>query len=289
MLTDLLRVVVAVPVFTYGSVYDLRERRVPHQTWLPLVAVGVVALVADLSTAAGTPAFTPMVLTASVSIAVGLFFGYGFYYLGTVGGADRYALAVLGISFPLYPHFRIFGTGLPVIEPNLQIFILSILGNTVLIGLFYPLALFARNILRGDVSVMMFVAEKVDVSELHEGYGRVIAGPEELSPSLGIFQATGGVWDREFASDYVEWSGLNDVTEITSENLDLKGFIEDTYWRSDDVASDREEFLDLSSADEVWVSPGIPFVVPVFLGLLTALTAGDLLFGVLNLVFPGFY
>jgi preflagellin peptidase FlaK len=36
------------------------------------------------------------------------------------------------------------------------------------------------------------------------------------------------------------------------------------------------------SCDKVWVSPGIPFLVPVFLGLVIGLTYGDLLFGLLG-------
>nr|WP_115863285.1 A24 family peptidase C-terminal domain-containing protein [Halorussus litoreus] len=40
----------------------------------------------------------------------------------------------------------------------------------------------------------------------------------------------------------------------------------------------------LTSEDEVWVSPGIPFVVPLFVGTVVALTYGDLLFGMLRLV-----
>ncbi|MFB6111712.1 MAG: prepilin peptidase [Halobacteriaceae archaeon] len=35
----------------------------------------------------------------------------------------------------------------------------------------------------------------------------------------------------------------------------------------------------LVSRDQVWISPGLPFLVPVFAGLLTALTVGDLLIG----------
>lgn len=35
--------------------------------------------------------------------------------------------------------------------------------------------------------------------------------------------------------------------------------------------------------DEVWVSPGIPFVVPLFVGTVIALTYGDLLFGAMAL------
>jgi preflagellin peptidase FlaK len=43
--------------------------------------------------------------------------------------------------------------------------------------------------------------------------------------------------------------------------------------------------LDLATEREtVWVSPGIPFLVPLFLGLLVALTYGDLLFALLRAV-----
>ncbi|WP_435177363.1 prepilin peptidase [Halorussus sp. AFM4] len=40
----------------------------------------------------------------------------------------------------------------------------------------------------------------------------------------------------------------------------------------------------LVAADEVWVSPGIPFVVPLFVGTVVALTYGDLLFGAMALL-----
>jgi preflagellin peptidase FlaK len=40
----------------------------------------------------------------------------------------------------------------------------------------------------------------------------------------------------------------------------------------------------LATVDRVWVSPGIPFMVPLALGLLTALTVGDVLFWLLDAV-----
>jgi preflagellin peptidase FlaK len=40
----------------------------------------------------------------------------------------------------------------------------------------------------------------------------------------------------------------------------------------------------LAGSDEVWITPGLPFLVPTFLGLCTALTFGDLLFALLALV-----
>jgi preflagellin peptidase FlaK len=35
--------------------------------------------------------------------------------------------------------------------------------------------------------------------------------------------------------------------------------------------------------ESVWITPGVPFIVPMFVGLLVALTFGDLLFVLLRL------
>ncbi|MDY7081389.1 MAG: A24 family peptidase, partial [Halobacteria archaeon] len=101
-ITDLVRVVFAVPVFGYAAYRDIQERRVPHRTWYPLVAVGILTLIADLLMRTNT---RRIVVLSALSIGVGVLFGYGFYYIGTFGGADRYALVVLGLLFPVYPTF----------------------------------------------------------------------------------------------------------------------------------------------------------------------------------------
>jgi preflagellin peptidase FlaK len=44
----------------------------------------------------------------------------------------------------------------------------------------------------------------------------------------------------------------------------------------------REGLALVVERDEVWISPGIPFIVPMFAGLVVGLTYGDLLFGVLG-------
>ncbi|WP_323191159.1 prepilin peptidase [Halostella sp. PRR32] len=51
------------------------------------------------------------------------------------------------------------------------------------------------------------------------------------------------------------------------------------------TAEDLRDGLDvLAAEDSVWVSPGIPFIVPMFVGLVVALTYGDVLFGLFALV-----
>jgi preflagellin peptidase FlaK len=44
----------------------------------------------------------------------------------------------------------------------------------------------------------------------------------------------------------------------------------------------REGLTVLSSDDDVWITPGIPFLVPMFLGLVLGLTYGDVLYAVIE-------
>lgn len=281
---DLLRVLAAVPVFAYASYLDIKERRVPHETWYPLGVVGTVALVADVILRdAGT-----VFIFAIVSLALGAGFGYGFYYLGTFGGADRYALVVLGFLFPLYPLFETsFGT-YPIVVPEAPIFVLSILGNTVLAGVAYPLKLFGENAVRLNTAnpLLMFLSKRVSTEALHDNFGRIIGTDDDVSlRRSGVFGGGAGVTDIDFVSDYVEWRGVGSIRETRDMDLLLEDFVEETPWESEDLERDAEELRAIAEEDAVWISPGIPFIVPMFVGLLVALTYGDVLFALMRAAF----
>ncbi|MFP4187828.1 MAG: prepilin peptidase [Halobacteriales archaeon] len=283
---DAVRVLAALPVFAYASYLDIRERRVPHRTWYPLVVVGALALVADLVLRdPGT-----VVLFAGASLALGAGFGYGFYYLGTFGGADRYALVVLGFLFPLYPSFPTpFGV-LPIIVPELPLFVLSVLGNTVLVGIAYPAKLFFENAVRRHTAnpVLMLLTRRVPTDRLHEQFGRVVGTDEEVSlRRSGVLGADDeGISDIDFVRDYVDWRDFDSLHEVRdTDDLRLDAFVDETPWESDDIRRDGDALRDLASHDAVWISPGIPFIVPILVGLVAALTAGDLLFALTRAVF----
>jgi preflagellin peptidase FlaK len=46
----------------------------------------------------------------------------------------------------------------------------------------------------------------------------------------------------------------------------------------------REGLTVVAATDEVWISPGIPFIVPMFVGTVVAFVYGDILFGVVELL-----
>ena len=279
---DALRVLAAVPVFAYASYLDIKERRVPHETWYPLGVVGTVALIADVILLdAGT-----VFIFAAVSLALGAGFGYGFYYLGTFGGADRYALVVLGFLFPLYPFVG--SPYEPLVVPEVPLFILSILGNTVLAGVAYPLKLFGENAVRLNTAnpLLMLLAKRVPTDSLHDSFGRVIGTDDDVSlRRSGVFGGGAGVTDIDFVRDYVEWRGIDSIRETREMDLLLEDFVEETPWESEDLEQDAEELLEVAEEDAVWISPGIPFIVPMFVGLLVALTYGDVLFALMRVAF----
>ena len=101
---DLLRLV-AVPVLGWAALRDVRTRRVPNRTWLPLVAVGVVALAWDGLLVAGTPEQRLFLLRVMLSLGLVAPLGYVFWRVGGFGGADAKAVMTLALLFPANPAY----------------------------------------------------------------------------------------------------------------------------------------------------------------------------------------
>jgi preflagellin peptidase FlaK len=65
-----------------------------------------------------------------------------------------------------------------------------------------------------------------------------------------------------------------------SDDWGAEAFLEDVGSAYGTSPEELREGLELlTTRDRVWVSPGIPFLVPILLGLVVALTYGDLLIG----------
>jgi preflagellin peptidase FlaK len=336
---DLLRLL-AVPVLGWAAWRDLRTRRVPNRTWLPLLALALVTLVWDARLVAAGPAYGLSVFLVRLGLSVGLLvpLAYGFWRLGAFGGADAKAFMLLALLFPAYPVYYLPGVALPLVRTVLGVFSLTVLTDTVLLGLAYPLALGSRNLLAGRFTPVAFVGLPVPWRDLESTAGRMLETPAgytrggldldalrmylrwrgldlaalRADPSLrnpatlpedphpptdGAVQADGGapesgpasVGGRERAPGTANASDAPGVPDASGDDGDPWGaaaFLEDV--DHDAYGTTPEQLrtgLDLATEREtVWVSPGIPFLVPLFLGLLVALTYGDLLFALLRAV-----
>lgn len=307
-----------VPVFGWAAYRDIRTRRVPNWTWPPLVLLGVVALAWETSLLADAEAFRVRLFAISVAVSLLLVapLGYVFWRVGGFGGADAKAIMTLAVVFPDYPVYFLPMETLPLYPAPLRVLSLTILSNTVVLGLAYPLLLSVRNLARGRVALPMAVARPVPVPEVAETYGRVLETRSGYTRSgldidaLRMYLRWRGATltalrenpDRYRDGDAVPAPGerndpgdgslagapVTDGGPIPAvRRVDPWGgaaFLDDVeHAYGTDAETLREGLETLVAKEEVWVTPGIPFVVPMFVGLVAALTFGDVLVYLLGL------
>ncbi len=319
---DLLRLV-ALPVFAWTAIRDVKTRRVSSTVWIPLAALGAVALLWDgwIAWSAGGSAWThDFLLPAAVSLGFVVPIAYLFWWVGGFGGADAKALLVIALLFPTFPQYTVGPWLFPLTSTPVETFSLTILTNAVLVGLAIPIALAARNAAAGRIAPVMFIGWPVTWGRLAESHGTILSTPTGLS--------RGGL-DIDALRMYLRWRGLTlaalrgapdryrDPTTLPDEpNPPTDGAVD----VGPDVRSDggtdpdteqepqaiddpwgAEAFLDdiegraygtspeelragldvVAEQETIWISPGTPFLVPVFVGLLIGLLYGDLLISAL--------
>ncbi|QIB76282.1 prepilin peptidase [Halogeometricum borinquense] len=310
-LPDILRLVI-VPVLGWAAWRDIETRRVPSVIWYPLVALGVVLLAWDTLPHL---AFAPEDILYFVRVGISLLFvaplSYIFWRLGGFGGADAKALITISILVPTFPQYLLPGLSLPTVRTTLGVFSMTILTNTVVLAVGYPLALAVRNLADGNAELpLMFLGRRIPVGSLATAHGR-------------LFETTTGYTRNGLDIDalrmYLRWRGttlselrehpdkLRDPTSITETHDPTDGAVGDGMavdggtvetedpWGAaaflDDIDSTaygttpeklRDGLQVVASQDEVWISPGIPFIVPMFVGTVIAFTYGDIVFGIVG-------
>ena len=262
-------------------------------------------------------------LRVGVSLGLVIPLAYLFWRMGGFGGADAKAFMVVAVLFPTFPTYEVAGLVLPLQHTTLGVFSLTILTNTVLIGACYPLALLVRNALAGRFSKAMVVGIPVRWEDLETTHGRLLETPSGFTrggldlDALRMYLSWRGLTLadlRDGAEDLRDPATLpekpkspGDGAVVTDGGERIDGSRSSSDLRSDGGEDDPwgaeaflksidgtaygttpkklREGLDLLAAEDVvWVSPGIPFIVPLFVGLLVALTYGDLLFAVMGAI-----
>jgi len=203
---DLLRLL-AVPVFGWAAYRDIETRRVPNKTWVPLAALAVVLLLWDTYAvlnggAFGRPAGVTPDRLFFIRVAISLGFvaplAYGFWLIGGFGGADAKAFMLIAVLFPVYPTYYLTSMALPLEPSRIGVFSLTILSNTVLAGVVYPLGVAAGNLVRGRFSWAMFLGKPVAVERIPEEYGRLLETPDGFTRA-GL--------DLDALRMYLQWRG----------------------------------------------------------------------------------
>ncbi|ERG94045.1 A24 family peptidase [Haloquadratum walsbyi] len=300
---DILRVLVSIPVLTYAMVSDFNTRRVSNEAWIPLFVFGFLFIILDLVTGK-TQILLPWIIS---NIAAGTTLGYILYKTRLFGGADFKAIAGFSVLFPTYPLLITFPLSLPPIAPPpynvINLFSLTIMSNTVLIAALYPLYLFVHNMMQNNSKsiLIQLTARKDTLACVVEKHGKILPlwtldsdNDSTLRNIVNYFKFIQSGIDIKLISEYIEWYNQQYKTNINSfdevETVTLSEFLEsdynkdsngDTRWVLSDNGDTAEQALErLTNKSSVWYTPGIPFLIPLGLGLVTALTFGDLFFAI---------
>jgi len=242
---DLLKMIYCTPFLLYSCYTDLQTRRVSNQVWkVMLIGGGLFAAYDIINT--GMPALLGLVL----SVGIIFIFVYILFQFGAFGGADAKCLIVLAIIIPVYPLIELFGVEYPLTGiPLINLFAFSVFGNAILLTIVVPLALFFYNLIELKPREILkdpaylFVGYKTDISKLQ---GRHIKLIHERLLVDGVLQ-----------------------TRFKRGGVDIE----------EDIIKELETFAhnDLMNR-HVWVTPGMPFIIPITLGFYTAIFFGDLIF-----------
>jgi preflagellin peptidase FlaK len=353
---DLLRLV-AVPLLGWAAWRDVRTRRVPNVVWYPPAALGLVLAGWGLWTRLPFAGYDDRLFAIRVGISLGFVapLALAFWWFGAFGGADAKAFLTVAALFPVFPRYDLAAvpglagpasdllgtTYLPLVETTLGVFSMTVVTDTVLLGMLFPVALAARNLAAGEASRLMFLARRVDTPDLADTHGKLFetragttrngldldalrmylrwrgatiadlrTNPDALRDPDSV-DGTDSPGDGRLAGPDVRGDALTDGGGPADESVDADPETPASPGDTDDDTAPTEDappadpwaaerFLEeipgsaygttpaklrkglevVAEREAVWVSPGIPFLVPLFFGLVVALTYGDVLFGV---------
>ncbi len=257
-LLENLRIITSLAFLSYASWHDYKTREVSNRVWLFYAPLGLTLTLLQIFLTNRLSLLTVLVLSLLVlsGITIPLF------YLGFFGGADVKAFISISLALPFEPL-----SSLPRLGAVSPLYAMSIFGNAVIVSALTAVALLFYNILwyvrtgeklfegldhepKIKKLIAMFTGYKIDVSEFTS---KLHLAPME-EPSKG----ENGMIRRS-----------------------LKLFIRTDEDR-DSLVAKIEAFP--GNLQKVWVTPYLPFIVFITIGLLLTLFVGDLIFWLITII-----
>ncbi|MEI6292149.1 MAG: A24 family peptidase C-terminal domain-containing protein [Methanomicrobiales archaeon] len=199
-----------------------------------------------------------LAVTSQVSYAylgmIGIFclIFYLFAFFNLFGGADAWALIFITLTIPLFPFTPLAG------YPPVAFFPFTVLVNAVIFNLVAPVALFIMNFYRGNRAPLLylFLGYPVDGDKVQNSFGFII---EDI-------RVTDGAVERRFLKlGEALGSLVKGGKRIYTKDLRLHP---EQY---------SHEISLYKRAGKVWISYGVPFIVPITAGVIFGLFIGDIL------------
>ncbi|WP_094227235.1 A24 family peptidase C-terminal domain-containing protein [Methanolobus psychrotolerans] len=241
---EILKVLACMPFLLYACYADIKTRRVSNEVWFMMFGVGFIFIMYDLMTY-GLPYLIRNILSFLFIFA----FVYILFQFGAFGGADAKVLMVISLIIPTFPTITLASTSFPINgTPIINLFAFSVFGNSVILTVIVPIGLFLYNLVKNPSESLrrpfyMFIGYVMPISKLEKGHFRMIESYNKTKEGI-------------------EFKFTRSGTELTSEVIsELKN-----YQKAGKVRGG------------VWITPGLPFMIPITAGFITAVVFGDLIF-----------
>ncbi|MBN2733964.1 MAG: prepilin peptidase [Methanomicrobiaceae archaeon] len=242
----------------YASLLDLKERRVPFKTWYPMLLIGIPLALWVYATflLSNSKAASGYIFLVVIFCAI---FYFSSAYLHLFGGADAWAFIFITALVPLYPLEPLWG------YPAIAFFPLSVLINAVILNIAAPVGIFIYNIVKGNRAPIfyMIVGFPVDGKKITDSFGFIMEDFEETEDGI----------KRKFISFNASLKRMISGRRRMY-TQDLKKY-----------PGEYKKELDLyARSGKIWISFGVPFIIPITAGFISALLLGDIIYEILKIV-----
>jgi len=253
------RVFLSLSVFIYASWSDWQKREVSNRVWLLMAPLAFV--LTTFQFVVSSPEIlqfyaVSFVITAALSVML--------FYAGAFGGADAKALMCLALALPFYPSY-LFQSITPWGAP---IFPVTVFSNGVLLASLTVVYAVLRN------SVWKLRTKR----NLFEGFEYESMGRKVLAFLTG-YKVSVAVLEKGHMYP------LEDVNTKETGESERRLMVLPKDEKSEGII---EKIVNATHEgriqNEVWATPGLPLLVFLTIGLIVALTFGDLVWILLRLI-----
>jgi len=258
---DLAAIIVTIFFFGLGSYFDLKTREVDDWVWLVYGPIGlaltVVRLLVDPST---------LILTL-VSIAVTTVVSLGLFYFGLFGGADCKAIICLGLTMPLPPSS--FQPVLGYLHPVFPVVV-------VVTGFICSAAI---AVWYGFRNLATYLSRREHMFEGLQGEGwwrKAMACILGYRAEVSKLRSTFYLYPMEEV-----------VQNAEGPHRALKLYMNAETDREPVVTEFSNSLAKMGYEGKVWVTPGIPMLLFILIGLILTLTLGDIIFSTVFMLARG--
>jgi len=249
---DYASILISLFFFALSSVYDFKTREVTDKAWLLYGPLGLVLTVARLFQDPSELFLTIISIVITISISFGLF------YFGLFGGADAKAIMCLGLTIPIPPSS--FQPLMGYLHPVFPVVV-------VMVGFIC------------SASVALWFGFRNLLAYVSEG-PKMFAGFEHESSWKKLTATITGypVDMLKLRSTFYLYPIEELVQNSEGTHRSFKLFFSAEADRDQMVSKLVDSFSAMGFQGRVWVTPGLPMLLFILLGLVITLALGDPVF-----------